>query len=350
MLRIQRTFLDQVVTATTAADLHEMVQNAIRLEFSTIPPYLTAMLSLRLGRNREIWSMIHEVVIDEMLHMTIGCNILNALGGRPNLADPGFLPVYPGPLPMGIGQLNVSLEKFSLAQVRNVFMQIEEPESPIDIPLPDTLVGGAEAFSTIGAFYDALMFKFEELGDAAIVGDPARQVAPTEWFGDRVFPIRTASDAVRAIRLIVEEGEGTPHSPLDPLGDFAHYYKFWEIAELRKIKADPASPNGFSFSGEPVPFDPDGVWQITADQRLDDIDANSLAGRRASQFSFVFTKLMNALQASFDGRPAQFDAAMGLMFELKLVGQMLVQLPAVKNGVPTGLNAGPIFRYSRVPR
>ena len=42
--------------------------------------------------------------------MTIGCNILNAVGGTPGLNEPGFLPRYPGPLPMGIGDLAVPLQ------------------------------------------------------------------------------------------------------------------------------------------------------------------------------------------------------------------------------------------------
>ena len=43
--------------------------------------------------------------------------------------------------------------------------------------------------------------------------------------------------------------------------------------------------------------------------------------------------------------PDQFDEAIGLMFELKLAGQILAGLPAVKDGVETGLNAGPAFEY-----
>ncbi len=350
MLRIAPAFLDRVVAARTGADLHDMVQNAIRLEFSTIPPYLTAMLSLKPDSNREIWGMIHEVVVEEMLHMTIGCNILTAIGGRPRIAAPDFLPIYPGTLPMGIGDLVVPLEKFSLALVRDVFMQIEQPEEPLDIPVLDTLDGPTVTFATIGGFYAALKAKIQELGDGVIVGDPTRQVVPTDWFGDDIYPIASAADAARAISQIVEEGEGTPKSPLDPDGGFAHYYRFWEIAELRHIAANGAAPDGFSFSGAEIHFDADSVWDLTPNQRLADLDPDSLAGRRGSQFSFVFTKLMNALQATFDGDPARFDAAMGLMFELKLAGQMLVQLPAVKGGAETGRKAGPVFEYSWVPR
>ena len=102
MLRIDRAAVEAVDSATSAEDLIELVQNAMRLEFATIPPYLTAMLSLKPGQNRDIWWAIHDVVVDEMLHLLIGCNLLNALGGRPVLDDPAFVPHYPGPLPLWI--------------------------------------------------------------------------------------------------------------------------------------------------------------------------------------------------------------------------------------------------------
>lgn len=350
MLRIDHAHLEAIFHAEKPEDLHDMVQSAIQLEFATIPPYLTAMISLKPGQNREIWGLIHEVVIEEMLHMTIASNIMNAIGGRPTLAAPDFLPKYPGPLPMGIGDLTVPLEKFSTGLMRRVFMEIEEPEKKLDIPVVEAMaMVEAPEFATIGAFYTALKEKIGAMGDAVIIGDPARQVVPTEWFGDDIYPITTAQEAVDAINLIIEEGEGAPHSPFDPSGDLAHFYKFWEIAELRHIEADETAPDGFSFSGPVIPYDPDGVWDITPNQTLASLDKDSLAGRRASQFSFVFTKLMTALEDCFDGDPSRFDVAMGLMFELKLAGQMLVQLPAVSDGIQTGLNAGPVFEYSKVP-
>jgi hypothetical protein len=47
MLRIERAPVEAVASATSAEDLVDLVQEAIRLEFATIPPYLTAMLSLK---------------------------------------------------------------------------------------------------------------------------------------------------------------------------------------------------------------------------------------------------------------------------------------------------------------
>ena len=82
----------------------------------------------------------------------------------------------------------------------------------------------------------------------------------------------------------------------------------------------------------------------TTDADNDDtLDVLSAARRQVTQFQVTFTRLLTALQRCIDGDPGYLDAAMGIMFELKLAGQRLAALPAMKNGTPTGLNAGPVF-------
>jgi Ferritin-like len=349
MLRIQRQFVEQVNAARTGPDLYDLIQGAIRLEHATIPPYLTAMLSLQPETNREIWSIMHSVVIDEMLHMTIVCNLLNALGRKPVIDDRHFVPDYPGALPFGIGtELKVGLEAFSIDLVKSVFMKIEEPEHPILFPVPTAEVALPE-FATIGQLYRALIDKLRELGPSIFIGDPTRQVVADAWFApERLFPINGVESAVKGLQIIIEEGEGTESSPLSDDQDFAHYYRFEEISHLRRLVVDPNSPNGYSFSGAALPFDATKVYPLTPNQKLADLDAKSEGARRANQFAFVYTKLLKALQRVFDGEPAAFDATLGLMYELKIAGQILCALPAIKNGAPTGLNVGPTFAYQPV--
>ena len=347
MLKIDPKFLERVRAATSSDDLFDLVGEAIRLEHATVPPYLTAMLSLHPEKNREIWSIIHSVVVDEMLHMTIACNLLNALGRPPLIDDAGFVPKYPGPLPLGIGtDLTVGLEPFSTDLMKNVFMKIEEPEEPLVFPV--IALEATAQFATIGQFYTALIDKIQELGPSIFVGNPSRQVV-NQWYApERMFPITDVPSAVKALKIIVEEGEGTPDSPLQDDGDFAHYYRFEEIFHLRRLVRDPSTPKGFSFSGEKLPFDSTAVYPLTPNQKLADLDPTSEGARRANQFAFVYTKLLKALQRVFDGDPGHFDAALGLMFELKLAGQIACALPAIKNGQPTGKNVGPAFFYQPV--
>ena len=118
MLKLQGTIFSGLVNATDALALCQLVQKAIELEHSTIPPYLTAMFSLKPGTNKEVSEVIHSIVVEEMLHMAIMCNIMNALGGSPIINKPTFIPNYPTSLPMGIGdQLIVGLEKYSLVVI-----------------------------------------------------------------------------------------------------------------------------------------------------------------------------------------------------------------------------------------
>src|SRR6476659_4084113 len=102
----------------TDDDLRTALQNAIRLEHSTIPPYLTALATLS-GSSESVKyarQVITDIVVEEMLHMTLACNILNAIGGHPVLADAAFVPTYPGDLPMGVaGGLTVHLKRYSKA-------------------------------------------------------------------------------------------------------------------------------------------------------------------------------------------------------------------------------------------
>jgi hypothetical protein len=51
------------------------------------------------GNNAEIGTLIDSVVKEEVAHMALACNILNAIGGEPAIDTPQFIPIYPGPLP-----------------------------------------------------------------------------------------------------------------------------------------------------------------------------------------------------------------------------------------------------------
>ena len=207
--------------------LRTAVQQALMLEHSTIPPYLYALYSLDESVNPEVFELVRSVVVEEMTHMALAGNLLNALGGTPVIDEPAFIPTYPGPLPGSVeGGLVVGLAPFSVALVRDVFMVIEQPEEPLEFPA----LAPATAPVTIGAFYAAIR---AQLPDAAFVGDPSRQVI------DPLMPelvgIVDAQSAIAAIDFIVEQGEGTTTSPLE--GD--------ENRSLLPLQRDrPRSPSG----------------------------------------------------------------------------------------------------------
>ena len=52
----------------------DALQTAIRLEHSTLPPYLYALYSIEPGKNREIAALIASVAIEEMTHYQVTSN------------------------------------------------------------------------------------------------------------------------------------------------------------------------------------------------------------------------------------------------------------------------------------
>ncbi|HLM46161.1 MAG TPA: ferritin-like protein [Myxococcaceae bacterium] len=341
MIKLQRSVVRHIQAATRPEELHHYLQKAVELEHSTIPPYLTAMFSLMPGTNDAIARAIREIVIEEMLHMTIAGNILIAIGGRPQINIPGFVPKYPGPLPMSIGgsEFRVGIEAFSMELLENTFMKIEEPEHPIPIKTLalDTVV--EPEFATIGEFYKAIQTKLAELGDSIFVVPPEQQVL--QWFSsDRLFPITHVDSAIRAIDIIVVEGEGTSTRPFQTDGELAHYYSFEEILHRRRIV--PAPGGGFAFGGEVIPFDPNGVYPMVPNPQDHDFKENTQARVRVEQFAYSYSSLLNVLHEAFNGQPKRINTALGLMYDLKVQAVSLMRTPV---GPDSKLTAGPSFEY-----
>lgn len=150
----------------------------IELEHATIPPYLCGYFSIKQAGmaapngsrtgNGLAGDIIRSVVVEEMLHLTIACNLMNALDGEPAIDNPQFVPQYPGELPFGLGDhFEVYLRKCSVEQVRDVFMKIEEPENPIDVPVIQSMIVGLASVEdldpTIGKLYQALALRIKDL-------------------------------------------------------------------------------------------------------------------------------------------------------------------------------------------
>ena len=198
--------------------------------------------------------MLRSVVLEEMTHMGLAANLLNAVGGSPVIARPGFVPAYPGPLPGTVGgDLEARLDRLSLDLVENVFMRIEEPEDPLVFRSESAAATGP---LTIGEFYAAIADQLRTVGSAAFVGDPARQVTH-ELGQEGLIAITDLDSALAAIHTIVEEGEGTQQSPLDREGELAHYYRFAEIKHRHRLVPIPDAPPDappdqlFSYTGTP---------------------------------------------------------------------------------------------------
>jgi hypothetical protein len=342
MIRLQPHIVSGIRAANSPEELHKYLQKAIELEHSTIPPYLTAMLSLRSGSNRRIGEMIRSIVIQEMLHMAIAANILIAIGGRPQINRRGFIPDYPGPLPMDIGDgLIVGIEAFSMPLLKNVFMVIEEPEEEIPVRTPRLLMTGEPEYATIGEFYDAIKEKIVALGPSIFIHRTAPpQVVANEWFAaEKLFAITDPESACQAIDIIKIEGEGTSVTPFQSPDDPAHFYKFGSIVAGRELIA---TPTGYVYGGAPIEFDPSAIWPLRANCKIADFQPGTQARTRIEQFAYNYAALLNALHHAFNGEPHKLNAAIGVMYDLRVLSAAMMQTDI---GDGSGQTVGPSFEY-----
>jgi CDGSH-type Zn-finger protein len=327
--------------------LRQHLQWALELEHSTIPPYLCALYSIREDSNREAAEVVRSVFMEEMLHMTLAANILNALGGAPVIDTPRMLPSYPAFLPHSNRAFEVSLEKLSPRSLET-FMKIERPYPHRGLPEDDE-------FETIGQFYEAielgLITLCADLGeDTVFCGDPARQVTDAVYYGGsgRIVAVTDLDSALAALSEIVEQGEGLQHqevwdgdrSMFDPeREEVAHYFRFAELAAGRRFQPGDTPQSGPT--GESLEVDWDAVHEMRPNPRSSDYPHGSQARVLLDEFNRAYSSLLHLLECTYNGSPRLLAVATGLMYGLREVVRELMTLPS-GDGVTT---VGPSFEY-----
>ena len=334
-LRISSTFVQRVLDAKDSDDLIPLVAEAVKVEHMTIPPYLCASYTL-LPANRTIAGIIRSVWTEEMLHMTLAANLLNALGGAPNFTGSDSLPGYPDDLPFGIAShLPIYLRKFSIEQVRDTFMAIESPVDPVIIQAAhadrlDAAFLANPEFSTIGLFYMYLSKQIGMLGDSIFKGDKKKQVDASAWFPlhkAEDFVIHDVASAQKAIQIIVDQGEGGPKKVFDDDGSPAHYYRFEQI-----VRGKPIVPPD-KFDQDPkkaITFTADGVVNMDDDPSLSKYDPQSPSGIAAAAFSDSYFTLLKSLETTFNGSPENISTDVeNAMGDLAGAARDTLKVPAV---------------------
>ncbi len=334
-------------TIRSMESLREHLQWAIELEHSTIPPYLCALYSIQPGCNLEAVELITSVVLEEMLHMTLAANLLNAVGGRPQLAIPKMLPGYPRPLPHGDRSFEVSLFRFS-RQAIETFLKIERPSLPAAPPEGDS-------YETIGQFYEAIRqgvrYHSLTLGEAKVFcGDPARQVTDEHIYtgGGHIIEVSSLNSALAALDEIVEQGEGAGRSQVwDGDSDVfhpdrdqvAHYYRFQELKLGRRYRRGDTPRSGPA--GDSISIDWNAVRPMAPNPRICDHPSGNPIRFAQEKFNQCYYALLQLLEQAFGGAPQTLGSAIGTMYTLKTQAQALMQM-LNEDGVTT---AGPTFEY-----
>ncbi len=324
------------VPLDTAEDARAALQIAIGVEFGTLPPYLYARHSILPDTNAAACARLDAIIREEMIHLCLACNILNALGGSPRIVAPH----YPGPLPGDIGATGKPLTVHLIPFSRDAMAQgmaIEEPEDPHVYP-ERALLGAAAPSVSIGKFYDDLKTALGKL-PSNVWKAGRNQVRDNQYFLGQLFPIDNFADAARAIDAIVSEGEGSVDGPLDFEQQVSHYYRFEEIHRDRVLTKDD-NPAGYVW-GARLGVDYAASYDAIRDPEEHDFSGEPMAARQAQRAcDAAFSTMIDALQGCFDGDAGALGVAVRAMFDLRMAMQVAFTSP-----LASGKVAGPAFRY-----
>ena len=322
----------------TAERVKEKLQEAVQLEWATIPVYLTSLYSIVEDCNFEIYELIQGIVIQEMLHMTQAANTLIAMGGRPLIDSADVTPTFPGRLPgCVLPGLNVTLEKLSLKHIHNVFMSIEVPKSRTNT-----------TERTIGTFYEEIQDCIRNLTDEDFQkSSPSKQVNwPYKKSG--IVKVTNVSTADAGLTMIISQGEGA--DLLDPRDisnrSYAHFYKFEEIVCGNRIEKSKVNESEYAYSGAPIPFEENGVWNMRENPKSGSICYPSNCYTQARAFHKVYRILLRKMQEMFDNaKDSDVAVAVQLMESLQAHAKTLMWTKHVPDDPDNVYTCGPVWEY-----
>jgi hypothetical protein len=322
------TVPDEDYESALVASLHA----AVRIEFATIPLYLTALWSI-IDQTHLAAITIRAVVHEEMLHLSLLCNLLSALGQRPVLTGDN-VPTFPGTLP---GDVHKDIELNLLGygpEALDLFMHIERPYKPTEIEDEDP-----EQFDTsdrtIGQFYETMITSLAKKGDELDLNPKWQIAGPFSW-----LVITDLRDVEDALLLIMEQGEGAPGGiPYSRSPRYlSHYYRFKSLALQRKLTWD-ASKNKL-VKGDPITAPP--VFTLApAPEGEYGLAAPSALRRANDKFETTYSQMLRFLEGSWlEGGHKSYLKAIELMFDLCQLAQTMMHI-----GTPDGRGYCPTFRY-----
>lgn len=370
-------------TIDTREELGKILQSALELEFSTIPPYLSAAYSLNKYSNRSIRDLIVRIAKEEMLHMTVVANLMNAIGIPPQLTNPEFIPEYPytpSMLDMPGFQLHVEsfsrdLEK-SKQYVRDFFMKIEEPEDPQEYPIeraaPEDILEVAAKPKTIGLFYESIIKIIRDdripgLFDGAKANEWRQVVVQPKTTDPGIvypnfkplnvegttkdYPLQPGYDlkiidkqtAIKFLRWVVDEGEGTTKDPIDEENLAAHYYRFESIVNGKYLIVDQDYEEGYAYAGTELIFNTSesGIWEFDkTDPKESDYSGDLYDA--VHEFDVAYSEMLRYLNAAFNAntpeeiRPAYMQSRSEMLKLPNLVDKVkgVARSQGLKGGLP----------------
>jgi len=349
---------------TNVEELQRHLYAAMQLEHATIPAYLTALYSIHPGSNTAGVHVLRAVAVEEMLHLTLAANLMNAVGGTVDLTKPDFVPVYPASLPDGETDFQVDLGPFSKDTI-TTFLRIERPRRASGgrtlrrkpaaakgrLHAARVAADSDEHFYSIGEFYEEISEALGTLGDdlakrgkKLFVGDPAKQITPDYYYsgGGGVIPVTDLASAQAAIRLIAEQGEGIGKDMFDFQGELSHYYRFEQLLAGRYYQE--GDKHGQP-TGPAADVDWSAVYPIKTNARMADYPQGSELHAAAVEFSSAYKRFLGLLTRAYGGERELLITAVGDMFRIKDLFLRMMRHPMDAAGK---VHAAPPFELADV--
>ena len=321
------------------------LQRALELELFTLPPYLTALYSIHENTNEAGRDAIQSVAMEEMLHIILVANIMNAIGAKPTLFTNVERYFYPSKIPhIDTGHKEVQLCGFSKEALKH-FMDIEKPDYD-----PHT-ASHSNQLDTIGEFYETIMKGLIRLcpdkaaENKLFSGDRSLQIPPDHYYygaGGKTISVTNLTTAIEALEEIAEQGEGRKDvsnvsgnkAKFGQPKERAHYYRFREIFYAREYIQDT--------NIEDIPKGPridvnfDFVYPMQISPTATNVPADARAG-----FDVCYGSLLKNLEKGLNGNHAALDVAISDMHALRHHVVNLMHIPK-KNSNKT---LGPPFWF-----
>ena len=303
-------------TIDSRGDLLKLLCEAAELEHGIACSYLYAGFSLKrdIAEGGMTWeeqqkvrrwaAQIYFVASQEMLHLALVWNLTTAIGGTPYYLRPNF------PQDSKYYPLNarLTLEPFGPRSLRR-FILYERPQnmSPArDLKSLLTFAGEDASeieFGSIGELYALIESGFRTIKQEDLfIGSPTQQMTKDLIHFPDIVPVVDRDSAVKAIKTITEQGEGTIRDRED-----SHFGAF--VAILKELLDSKAQGSGFS-PARPAMLNPSAGFGRGYGANANPID-DGLAEQVAGLFDSAYSLMLRMLAWSFE-----FDAA-GVEDQLK---------------------------------
>ncbi len=356
---------EQPIVVEHREHLWYLLAEASQLEHGIMCQYLYAAFSLKRGVEESLtpeqlvainrWrSTLHEIAVQEMLHLALVANLMASIGAAPTFSRSNF-PRRSDYFPPSI---QLDLLPFGEAALTH-FLFLERPEgterldaegfepvrAPHELISPDEDFPRAQDYATVGHLYrgiaDGLKHLAERMGERALfVGNPQAQATTDAFHLPGLIAVTGLDSALAAVNEIIEQGEGA-------LGDWrtAHYGRFLGIYEEHAAMRssdhtfDAARPVLAAFASQP--YDIEEQQPLITDPTTRSV---------ADLFNLTYEVLLQTLTRYFthtDETPEQLGAlaatALSLMTGvLRRLGGALTLLPLGTEH--PGRTAGPTFQ------